>query len=75
MQQITNKTNRLFCEESVAFVLTLFFCLTLCVLFNYCLPAQKRGIDYVAQSILSALLAVPTGAAWRSLKRAQVRNS
>lgn len=75
MPNIADKINRLPNEELLTFALTLFCCLSFCVLLSYSFPAQKRGIDYLAQGVFSALLAVPTGAAWQSLKRARMKKT
>lgn len=52
-------------------ILTLIFSLCCCLYLSSLMPAQKRGIDYLAQGLFSALLAVPSGTAWRSWRKAR----
>jgi len=56
--------------EFVTFAAVLALCLGLTVFLGVTAPAQKRAADYLAQGVFCALFAVPTGAAWRSFRRA-----
>lgn len=56
-------------HEMITFVLTLAFGICVCWLLSSTMPLQKRAIDYLAQGLFSSLLAVPTGVAWRSLRK------
>ncbi len=56
--------------ELITFVAVLAICLGLTVYLGLSAPAEKRMADYLAQGVFSALSALPTGAAWRSFRRA-----
>lgn len=56
-------------KELITFLAVLAVCLGLTVYLGVNGPAEKRMIDYLAQGIFSALFAVPTGAAWLSLRQ------
>jgi len=56
-------------KELITFIAVLGVCLGLAVYLGVSAPAEKRIIDYLAQGIFSALFAVPTGAAWLSLRQ------
>ena len=69
MHQMMKEPHRNLIIESTIFALTLLLGILLCLLLSSSMPAQKRMIDYLAQGVFSAFLAVPAGAAWRSLQR------
>jgi hypothetical protein len=70
MKHEHNCPPRLATKELVTFVAVLIVCLGLTVFLGVSAPAEKRLTDYLAQGVFSALFAVPTGAAWRSLRQA-----
>jgi hypothetical protein len=57
-------------KELITFVMVLAVCLGLTVFLGVNAPAEKGLRVYVAHGVFSALFAVPTGAAWRSLRQA-----
>jgi hypothetical protein len=63
-------TSRSFIKELFAFLAVLTVCLILTVYLGVTAPSQKGVTIYVAQGVFSALFALPTGVAWRSLRRA-----
>jgi hypothetical protein len=52
------------------FIVVLAVCLGLTVYLGVSAPAEKRMADHLAQGVLSALFALPTGVAWRSFRLA-----
>lgn len=70
MNLFTKEQHRGLIKEAATFALVLSFCVSFCFFVNDMMPAQKRAIDYLVQGLFSTLLAVPTGAAWRSLRHA-----
>ena len=57
-------------KQLVTFVAVLAICLGLTVFLGVNAPAEKGLRVYLAHGVFSALFAVPTGAAWRSLRQA-----
>ena len=57
-------------KELVTFVAVLAVCLGLTVFLGVNAPAEKGLRVYLAHGVFSALFAVPTSFAWRSLRQA-----
>ncbi len=57
-------------KELVTFIAVLTVCLGLTIFLGVNAPAEKGLRVYLAHGVFSALFAVPTGAAWRSLRQA-----
>lgn len=70
MKYERSRPSRPVTREFVTFVAVLAACLGLTVFLGLNAPPEKRLTDYVAHGVFSALFAVPTGAAWRSFRRA-----
>jgi hypothetical protein len=65
-----SRPSRIASKEVVTFVAVLTVCLGLTVFLGVNAPSEKGLRVYLAHGIFSALFAVPTGAAWRSLGQA-----
>ena len=70
MKHVQDRIPRSVAKEFVTFILVLTACLGLAVYLGVSAPSGKGMGDYLAQGIFSALFALPTGAAWRSLRQA-----
>lgn len=71
MISILKNARRGLIKEVVTFAGTIIVCIILCFFLCRNFPAHKRLVDYIAEALFSALFAVPTGAAWRSLHKAR----
>ena len=60
-------------REIVVFALVITACIFIIAMLCQAMPVQKRFIDLVVQSTFSAMMAVPAGASWRSLRRTMNR--
>ena len=56
-------------REMLVFALVITICGFIIVVLCQTMPVQKRFVDLVVQSVFSAMMAVPAGASWRSLRR------
>ena len=70
MKRERDRSPRSATKELFTFVAVFTVCLGLAVYLGVNAPAEKRLADYLAHGIFSALFAVPTGVAWRSLRGA-----
>lgn len=70
MRHIQNYPYRSAAKELLTFLSVLGICLGLTIFLGVNAPAEKGLRVYFAHGIFSALFAVPTGAAWRSLRQA-----
>ena len=57
-------------KESLTFALVLAACLLIIAVLCQNMPDDKGASTLAVQSVFSAMLAVPAGASWRSLRRA-----
>ena len=73
MKYERSRPSSLVTKEHITFVAVLTVCLSLTIFIGINAPTEKGLKVYLAHGIFSALFAVPTGAAWRSLRHA-VRN-
>jgi hypothetical protein len=70
MRHIQNYPYRSATKELLTFLSVLAICLGLTIFLGVNAPPDKGPRVYLAHGIFSALFAVPTGAAWRSLRQA-----
>ena len=73
MNQIMTEQPRRWSKEATTLTATLLLCVFFCLFLSHIIPAQKRVIDFLAQGVFSALLAIPAGVAWRSFQQSRQR--
>lgn len=70
MRGNTRSPSQLAVKELLTFAAVAALCLAITIYVGVTAPADKGVADYLAQGLFSTLCALPTGAAWRSFRRA-----